>query len=334
MSTSQEKPLLPTKPRNIFSLAISTISQSETGAIALFFFVLTLVVSIIAPRFLDVYNLGVITRQASFVALVALAQMVVLIGGGIDLSVGSIAGLAGILAAMLMINTQLDPYLSMFLAILIGASIGLLNGILVNYIGLNAFIATLSMSFIVSGVILVITKGWALPGIPEKIQWIGKDSLGPVPWPTVITIVIAILLTFLLKKTYVGRHIYALGGNMDAAILVGIRVKRLKTMLFVLSATLSSLAGVIMLARLASGQPSIGATWLLPSFTAAILGGTAMNGGIGSPLGTIIGAAIMGVIQNGIVMSGMSVYWENIVVGGVLILAIFLDTMKAKIRHR
>ena len=254
------------------------ILRSELAAIMGFLILLLVVISIIAPRFLDIYNLGVITRQASFVALVALAQMLVLIGGDIDLSVGAVAGLAGILAALLMVNTPLDPYLCLLIGLLLGAFIGLLNGLLVTYLGLNAFIATLSMSFIVSGAVLVITKGWAIPNVPENVHWIGKGSIGPLPVPTLITLIAAAALGFLLKRTYVGRHIYAMGGNKEAATLVGIRVKRLKTLLFIISGTLSALAGIIMLARLASGQPTIGSTWLLPSFTAAILGGTAMSG--------------------------------------------------------
>ena len=135
------------------------ILRSELAAIVGFLLLLLIVISIIAPRFLDIYNLGVITRQASFVALVALAQMLVLIGGDIDLSVGAVAGLAGIISALLMVNTPLDPYLCLLIGLMIGAFIGFLNGLLVTYLGLNAFIATLSMSFIVSGAVLVITKG-------------------------------------------------------------------------------------------------------------------------------------------------------------------------------
>lgn len=306
------------------------IIRSDIGTIFAFFILLIIVISIIAPRFLDVYNLGVITRQASFVALVALGQMLVLISGEIDLSVGSTAGLAGIVASLLIVNTPLDPYVCMFLGLGAGMFIGLLNGLIVTRLNLNAFITTLSMSFVVGGAILVITKGWAIPDIPERIHWIGKGSVGPVPVPTIIVLVIAGALLFLLKRTYIGRHIYAIGGNEEAAVLVGIQVKRIKTFMFMASGTLSALAGVIMVARLASGQPSIGSTWMLPSFTAAILGGTTLSGGVGSHLGTLLGAGIMAVIQNGIVMSGMSVYWENVVVGATLMLAVFLDSL----RHR
>ncbi len=310
----------------------AVVIRSELVAIIAFLFLLSVVIAIIAPRFLNVYNIGVIARQTSFVALVSLGQMLCLIGGAIDLSVGAIAGFTGILAALLMIETPLDPYFCMLAGVLVGALIGVINGMLVTRLRLNAFIATLSMSFIVTGAVMVVTKGWAIPKVPDKIHWIGKSSVGPVPIPMLITLLAAAALSFLLNRTYIGRHIFAMGGNEEAAILVGIRVNRLKTLLFIISGILSAMAGVIMVARLASGQPTIGNTWLLPSFTAPILGGTAMSGGVGSTLGTLVGAAIMGVIQNGIVMSGVSVYWENVVVGAALVLAIFLDSLRARQR--
>lgn len=310
------------------------ITQSELAVLVAFLVLLSVVISIIAPRFLNVYNLAVITRQTSFVALVSLGQMLALIGGAIDLSVGATAGFSGILAALLMVKTPLDPYLCMLVGVLVGALIGFINGMLVTRLRLNAFIATLSMSFIVTGAIMVVTKGWAIPKVPEKIHWIGKGNLGPVPIPLLITLLAAAVLFFMLNRTYIGRHIFAMGGNEEAAILVGIRIAQLKTLLFVISGTLSAISGVVMVARLASGQPTIGQTWLLPSFTAPILGGTAMSGGVGSTLGTLLGAAIMGVIQNGIVMSGVSVYWENVVVGVALVLAIFLDSLRTRARHQ
>ncbi len=304
------------------------IGHSQATALLGFLIVLSIVIGLIAPRFLQVSNLGVITRQASFVALVSLGQMTALIGGALDLSVGATAGLAGICAALLMHYTNINPYLAMLMGVAVGSLVGLSNGLLITRLRLNALIATLGTAFMIQGAILVITGGWAIPDMPETIQWLGKDSLGPVPIPTVITILIAIALAFMLNRTFIGRHIFAIGGNEEAAILVGIPVKRVRTLVFVISGTLAATAGVIMVARLASGQPTIGASWLLPSFAAAILGGTAMSGGTGSVLGTLVGAVLMAVIQNGIVMIGLSVYWENVVVGAVLIVAIIFDSFR------
>jgi ribose transport system permease protein len=306
------------------------IAQSQAMVLLVFLILLSIVISILAPRFLRIENFAVITRQASFVAIVSLGQMTALIAGVIDLSVGATAGLAGICAAMLMHHTSINPYLAILAGVLSGALVGLINGTLVTRLRLNPFIVTLSMAFVISGAILVLTGGWAIPNMPKNIEWIGRGSLGPVPVPTIIAIVVAALLAFMLNRTFIGRHIFAIGGNKEAANLVGIRVNAITTLVYVISGSLSALAGVMMLARLASGQPTVGEGWLLPSFAAPILGGAALTGGAGSALGTLVGATIMAVIQNGIVMTGLSVYWENVVVGLVLILAIIMDSLRTR----
>ncbi|MBK8024977.1 MAG: ABC transporter permease [Chloroflexi bacterium] len=265
--------------------------------------------------------------------LVALGQMMVPIGGAIDLSVGSTAGFCGILSAWLMANTSLDPWLSLILGVVAGALIGLLNGTLVTRLNLNAFVVTLSVGFVLNGIILVVTEGWAIQKIPDSITWLGQGNVGPLPVPTVITLLITLLLAFFLSRTYIGRHIYAVGGNAEAAALVGIRVARVRTLLFMISGSLAALAGVLMVARLASGQPTIGQTWMLPSFTAPLIGGTAMSGGVGSPFGTVLGAIIMGVLQNGLVMMNVSIYWEQVVIGGALATAILIDRFRARNRQ-
>jgi ribose transport system permease protein len=302
--------------------------QSQALVLLFFLVIVSAGISLFAPRFLDVGNMAVVTRQTSFIALVSLGQLLCLIAGVIDLSVGTTAGFAGICAALLMNSTTLNPYLAMLAGILVGATVGLVNGLLVTKVKLNPFIVTLSMSFVISGLILVVTGGWAIPNMPETIQWLGKSSAGPVPVPTIITLIVAMILAFMLNRTYIGRHIFAIGGNKDAASLVGIRVDRLIILVYVLSGCLAALAGVLMMARLASGQPTVGDTWLLPSFAAPILGGAALSGGAGSVLGTLVGALLMTVIQNAIVMTGMSVYWENVVVGLVLIAAIVMDRVR------
>jgi len=307
----------------------STI-KSQAVMLLGFLIIVSLIITALAPRFLQIDNLSVILRQASFVALVSLGQMTALLAGVIDLSVGSAAGLAGICAALLMNKTVVDPYLALCIGLLVGVLIGFINGTLVTKLRLNPFIVTLSMSFILSGVTLVVTRGWAIPDLPDKIHWLGKSSLGPFPVPMLITVFVAILLAFMLNRTYIGRHLFAIGGNKDAAILVGIPVNRRIILVYVISGTLSAMAGLLMVARLASGQPTVGSGWLLPSFAAPILGGAALSGGAGSVLGTLVGAEIMTVIQNGIVMTGMSVYWENVVVGVVLIAAIIIDKMRRR----
>ena len=308
----------------------NTFIQSQALVLLGFLVVVSVVISVLAPRFMTVDNVAVITRAAAFVALVSLGQMTCLIAGVIDLSVGAVGGFAGVCTALLMYNTSIEPYVCIVIGILIGAVVGMINGTLVTRFKLNPFIVTLAMSFVISGLILVTTGGWAIPDLPKKIEWMGRGNLGPIPVPTLIAIIVAILLAFLLNRTYIGRHIFAMGGNKEAAILVGIPVNRLTTLVYVISGSLAALAGVMMLARLASGQPTVGQGWLLPSFAAPILGGAALNGGAGSVLGTLVGATLMAVIQNSIVMTGMSVYWENVVVGLVLVGAIVLDRLRGR----
>lgn len=307
--------------------------RSQMVGLPLFLIVLCAIIALAAPRFLEIFNIMTVTRQVSFVTLVALGQMLVLIGGAIDLSVGSTAGFCGILAAWLMANTGVNPWICLLAGILAGGVIGLINGALVTRLNLNAFVATLSVSFMLNGFILVITEGWAIQQIPQEITWIGKGTIGDVlPVPTLIVLIIAILLGFILNFTYFGRHVYAVGGNQEAATLVGINTRRVKTILFVMSGMLSATAGVLMVARLSSGQPTIGQTWMLPSFTAPIIGGTAMSGGVGSVFGTVIGALIMGVLQNGLVMMNVSIYWEQVVLGAALALAILIDRIRSRSR--
>lgn len=313
---------------------LALLLHSELATVSIFLVLLSTTISIIAPRFVNTYNMTTIARQMAFVGLASLGQMICMIGGTIDLTVGATAGFAGIVASLIMTKLPVDPYLAMVMGVGMGSLIGLINGTLVTRLNLEPFIATLSMSFIIQGAILVVTRGWAVLQLPQKILWIGQGTVGPIPVPTLFLLGCAALLSFLLTRTYIGRHIFAMGGNQEAAILVGIRVKRLKTFLYVMSGSLSALAGVLMAARLASGQPTIGQTWLLPSFTAPVLGGAARSGGVGSTLGTLLGSAVMGVIQNGVVLSGMSVYWENVVVGATLVLAVFLDSLRTRARQR
>ncbi len=306
-------------------------SRSQAMILIGFLIVLMIFVTLIAPRFMQVANMAVIARSASFVALVALGQMTVMIAGLIDLSVGSIAGFAGIISAMIMSGLPwINPFVALIMGVLVGTTIGAINGLIVSKIKLNPFIVTLGMQFVLNGMILVVTGGWAVANLPKQIEFLGKATIGPVPVPTIITVVVAIILAFVLNRTYVGRRIYAMGGNKDAAILVGIPVDRTTILAYMISGTLAALAGVLMLARLASGQPTVGANWMLPSFAAPILGGAALSGGTGSVLGTLIGGLLMAVITNSIVMSGMSVYWENVVVGLVLFMAIIIDKFRKK----
>lgn len=312
------------KGRFNFRFFIRESLKSQAMVLTFFLILISVGVSISAPRFAKITNIAVITRAAAFVGLVSLGQMTCMIAGLIDISVGSTAGFAGIVGAMIIQNLGLNPYLALLIAVITGILIGVINGLLVAEVGLNPFITTLSTSFVLSGLILVVTSGSPVPFVSD-IEWLGKGYWGPVPIPTIIIIVITILLHLFLNRTVMGRYIFAMGGNKDAAVLVGIPTTIVTIISYSISGGLAALAGVLLMARLASGQPTVGTSWVMPSFAAPILGGASLSGGAGSAFGTLIGSLMMAVISNSIVLTGLSIYWENVIVGMVLISAIIID---------
>lgn len=301
----------------------------ESGII-LALLIMCLGLSLATPSFLTAFNLGMVIRQVSFIAIIALGQTLVLISGGIDLSVGAIAGLSAIVGTMLMTSTTLDPYFCAFLAGLFGLFCGLLNGFLIAKIGLNPFIATLGTGEVFYGLILVLTKGYPVLGLPKKFLWLGQGMVGVVPVPVIIMVVVALIVAYVLKNTPFGRYVYAIGGNESAANLVGIKVPKIKLSVFAISGFLAALSGMLYASRMAGGQPTTGQTWVMPSVTAAIIGGTSLAGGEGTILGTMVGAILMGVLTNGIVLLNISSYWERVIVGLVVILAVVIDILRNK----
>lgn len=317
-----------------FGMLGRKLIRSRSFGLVFFLLVISTVVAISAPQFLEPSNAAVLTRQASFVALVSMGQMLVMIAGGIDLSVGGVAGFAGIAAAWCMGTAGLNGWLSVLLGLLVGGGVGVVNGLLVTRLNLNPFITTLSVGFVLNGLILVITGGWAIQGVPSEIQWLGQGNVAGIPVPALLAIVVAIGIGFMLHRTKLGRQVFAVGGNADAALLAGVPVNRVKVYMYIGASMIAALAGIVMMARLGSGQPTIGESWLLPSFAAAIIGGTSMSGGVGGPLGTIVGALIMSVLENAIVMLGISNYWQQVVIGGALVIAIIIDQVRQRSASR
>jgi ribose transport system permease protein len=199
---------------------------------------------------------------------------------------------------------------------------------------ISPFIVTLAMGEICAGFILVVTRGWAITGLPDSMIYIGQGSILYVPIPVWIMIVICIILAYVLKKVPFGRHVYALGGNESAAQLVGIKVAKVKMLVFGLSGMLAALSGILLMGRLASAQPTVGAGWVMPTVTAAIIGGTSLSGGEGGVVGTLIGAALMGVLTSAIVLFGISAYWERVIIGSVVLAAVAIDRLRAMAHQR
>ena len=286
--------------------------------------------SVTTSTFLTQYNLGVVIRQASFVAIVALGETLVLLIGGIDLSVGYIAGLCSILGCLLMTATNIDPYICTLITLLFGLLFGTISGLFIAKMKLNPFIVTLAMGEVFAGAILVVTKGYPVLNLPKKFTVLGQGMVGPVPIPVIIMIVLAAIMAYILRNTPFGRNIYAIGGNQAAARLVGISVEKIKVSVYAISGMLASLAGMLFASRVNAGQPTTGAAWLMPTITAAIIGGTSLSGGEGTIVGTILGAIFMGILANGIVLLDISAYWERVIIGAVVLIAVIMDILRSR----
>jgi ribose transport system permease protein len=295
--------------------------------------ILCLIMTVSTSTFMTPYNIGIIARQISFIAIVAIGQTVVLLTGGIDLSVGSIAGLSGILCSLLMTKMHVDALSIIFISLVLGIILGCVNGILIGRLKLNAFIVTLAMGEIYGGLILVITRGYPILDLPESFAFLGQGMIGLVPVPVIFMLVITVVIAYLLENTPFGRNIYAVGGNSVAAKLAGIKVENVTLYVYMLSGMFASFSGLLLTSRMNAGQPTIGSSWVMPSVTAAIIGGTSLSGGEGTIIGTIIGAAFMGVLANGIVLLNISSYWERVITGAVVIIAVVIDLLR-KIRSQ
>jgi ribose transport system permease protein len=288
----------------------------------------------LSEYFLTAYNLTIMARALAFVGLVTIGQAMLLILGELDLSLGAIAGLCGVVGGIIMVQLDWNPWLALGLCLALGTACGALNGVLLVGLRLHSLVLTIGMAGVYGGANLVVTKGVAITGIPGEIAFLGKAAPWGVPVPFLIMIVLLVVVTFLAFKTPFGRYVYAIGNNAAAAKMLGIRVDAVRVAVFALAGFLSALAGMLMVARLGTAQPSIGEAWVLPPIAASVIGGVATTGGVGSPIGAIFGAAIIGIIENIIVLFGVSPYWQSVVSGAVVVLAISFDSISRRYLRR
>ena len=305
--------------------------KSTAGAVLIVTILMTVIVQLRTGHFYTAYNLSTFSRSASFTIIIGFAQTLVLLLGGIDLSVASVAGLCSMIFAMLTTVGGVNPFLSIAIALMAGVALGAINGIFICSLNLTPFIVTLATSALYKGIIYVATKGIPLTGIPESVTIIGQGTLfGIIPYPAIIMVVLAVILIYMLRYTSFGRHIYAVGGNEHAAKIVGIQINKTKMAVYALTGFISALAGILMVLRLGSSQVNIGENWAMPSITAGVLGGTSMNGGSGGIGGTIVGGLLMSVISFSISLLGISSYWDQIVTGVVVLIAVAIDAIRRR----
>ncbi|MDQ0338715.1 ribose transport system permease protein [Caldalkalibacillus uzonensis] len=289
---------------------------------------LIIVLSILSPNFLTLNNILNVLRQVSINALIAFGMTFVILTGGIDLSVGAILALSGAMTAG-MLSAGMDPVLAVLLGLLSGTVMGALNGLLVTKGKVAPFIATLATMTIFRGLTLVYTDGRPITGLESDLfRMLGAGYLFVIPLPVIWMTLSFIILYLILKNTTIGRHVYAIGGNEEATRLSGVNVDRVKIFVYSLTGFLSAMAGIILTSRLDSAQPTAGFTYELDAIAAVVLGGTSLTGGRGWIVGTLIGALIIGILNNGLNLLNVSSFYQQVVKGAVILLAVLLDRKK------
>ncbi len=297
-------------------------------SILISFVAMLLFFSIFAEGFLSVRNFTGVFRQAVVQMCVAIGMTFVLISNEIDLSVGSIANLSGTIMAGLMVRNGLSPALAITLGLGLGTLLGVVNGAVVAYIKVPSFVATLAMMITARGLSLVYSNARPINELPDSILYIGRNYVFGVPILVIIAIVLVLVAAFILTKTNYGRHIFAVGGNAESARLSGIHITKTKLSVFAISGFCASLAGMVMIMRLASSQPTMGDGLELDAIAAAVLGGTSISGGKGFVLGTVIGGLFLVFLTNGFNIFGLSSFWQQVFKGVILVLAVSLYERK------
>ena len=286
---------------------------------------LGVIMSFLSPYFLSVSNFLNILLATSTIGVLAIAATYVLGSGGLDLSLGSVMGLSGVVGAYAAVNLGLPSVFGVLACIGAGAAAGYVNGKLVTRAFVPAFIVTLGMMGLARGLALVISDGRVIYGLPSGLLYLGQGRPMGIPMPVIIFLAVALVTHYILAFTRFGRYTLAIGDNENAARTAGINVERHRVILYTLSGGLAGLAGMLFMTRINSGDPTAGISYELTAITAAIIGGTNLFGGRGSILGSVIGALIMGVLQNGLNLLAVQSYYQTMAIGAVLIFAVFID---------
>lgn len=312
--------------KNNASTARRKITRKEFYArygVLIILVAMILISSLLSPAFLTGRNVVNILRQMSIITIIAFGSTIVIVAGMIDLSPGSVAALSGVMGTSAYVATGSIP-LGLAAGVLTGGITGLVNGFLVTGFRLPPFIVTLAMMTGARGLALLYTGGKPIINIGD-FTVLGQGDLLGVPVPILIMVILLALMLLLVKRTRYGRYLYAIGGNESAAIASGVNVKGVKTVTFILAGCLTGLAGVILMSRINSGQPSSGVNFELDAITTVVIGGTSLSGGIGTITGTLIGGMIVGILNNILNLTNVSPYWQQIVKGAVIVLAVIMD---------
>lgn len=312
---------------------------------------LVIVFSFLAPNFLSAQSMILIAKHVALYAVLGIGMTFVVVSGGIDLSVGSIVGLSGMIAGGLIYEGLVLPmfgvtvYFSvpvvMLITIIVGILVGAVNGLLVTRFNVAPFIATLGVLYVARGFSMLRSGGATFPNLVGKPELgntgfprLGADGFLGVPFSIWIMILIGVIAAYIFKKTPIGWHIFAVGGNERAAELSGIRVKRVKMLVYMISGLCAAIVGLIVSSQLVASHPATGESWELNAIAAAVLGGTSLAGGRGSIGGTILGAFVIGVLSDGMVMMGVSEFWQMVIKGLVIVLAVIVDQVQRNLQNK
>jgi len=304
----------------------------ENGFI-LIFIIWVVLLSSTTSTFLNSNNIFTVLRQAAIVSIIAIGEMLIMLLGGMDVSLAAVLGFSGIIAASLMVNYNVPPELAGLVCILIGGLIGFINGILVTIVRINAVIATLGMMNVLNGMALAYTQGKTIVGPQlDQIAFLSRGYIGAIPFPVILMFVFYIVFYIILNKTVFGAHIYAIGNNDKASWLAGIKVDRMKILAFTVAGFLAGFSGLLQASRQGSATSSMGNEFLFPILTGVILGGISLSGGRGRIQNTLIACIFLMTITNGMVLLGISLYVQGIVSGLILIVALSLDRLRYRRR--
>jgi ribose transport system permease protein len=287
-----------------------------------------LVLSFLSPVFLSPYNLRTVLLEITTNTYIALGMALVMILGGIDLSVGSIVAMSGTLTVGFMVLNHQPMGLAVTLGLAVGAAIGLVNGLIVAFFKIPSFIVTLAMLNVARGVAYVYSGGRSTRMMTPAFTNIGSGYLWVFPLPVLYMVVLIVIFVVVLNRTKFGTYIYAIGGNRESARLSGVPIKKVEIATFTISGVLAAFAGLVLSARMFSGQPSVGVGYELDAIAACVLGGVSMAGGVGRISGTIFGAIVIGIISNGLNLVNVSSFWQLIVKGIIILIAVIIDSQK------
>jgi len=306
------------------SNTLHSLLRNREAGLLIILFAIAVILSITTTTFLSIENMLNVVRQVTLVTIVAAGQTLVITSGGIDLSVGSVLGISSVIMS-LFISLGVPVGVAVAVCLLCGMFFGLLNGILITRLSLPPFIVTLGMMSVARGIVHVITKGYPIMVDSPFIMQLGQGSWGVLPIMILFMPVVVIFMHWLFNYTVFGNHVKAIGGNETASRLSGINVHRSKVLVFGLCGFLCGLAGLIMTGRLNSGNPNAGLNFEMDTIAAVIVGGTLLSGGSGTVIGTMLGALLLGVIRNGLVLLSVNMYWQTVATGMIIILVCAIE---------